>query len=1278
MHDGGVFMCISSVPLLLGEDPVPQSLGKWWEDCSVPVTEYCFGVEITHSELSPGFYPLRDRSTLRHSFTSLKSWLDISSDIGHASSTLDQLNVVSSKYRQGLLSNSDVTLQDVDDLEEVKQELDLLHCLFLVDEISWADNSVLERLNSVLEPERKLCLAEGGNVLEKVIAYDNRLVLAAMNPGGDYGKRELSCALHNRFTEIWVPSVGDLSELRSIASNRLSRFELSYLVNPMVNFYECSWEVPYCQRSSVLNCIFSVQLRFSYLHGAFLVLLDGLSLGLAFLQFVDDVIFSCMLPSIFVFDILSLRRVKGKMLVISIRTAKGNVDDINLYSELSKMENYGWGDLETATEIKTDSLLCDNIFSIDPFYIEKVLLEGSPGVGKTSLIVALGKFSGYKVVRINLSEQTDMVDLLGSELPVESDGGMKFSWSDGILLQALKEGCWVLLDELNLAPQSVLEGLNAILDHRAKVFIPELGRTFRCPSSFRVFACPNPSYQGGGRKGLPKSFLIRFTKFHEDTMLFHKFAQNGSSWEFNLRDVLRSCQIIQGQDVEGTAVGSFVNLIYVQRMRTAADWRQVMQLYEQIFGVKLHINPYPRVQLNSDYMIVGSVAIKRNFSRPSGNFSQLKVVPGVRCNLEAAAHCVQQGWLCILIGPPSSGKTSLIRLLAQLTGNVLYELNLSSATDISELHGCFEQYNALRNFRSVAQVGRFVNEYSSLVLETLMETFLSERKDLIARWLAFVSNVNIDLMPSSSLMCPETWNGICKSLPSLIEIIEQLKSDLEKNVLPVPWASGDLDWTMKTILKLQDHKRRPYSVKFEWVTGLLINSTDNIEWVVLENAKLCNPTVLDRINSLVEPDGTITVNECGIVDGKPVILRSHTNFRMFLTVNPSFGEVSQAMRNRGVEIFMMDPYWIFEEGRGYNSEELEMKDVMIFIVLAGIPRVELVDSMAKVHVFARVEGVNIVNHAKNAYLSVTGLYASDSSLESAPCLPGGWPVPLTLRDLAWYPKEYLKDVLCRSGCKGSNLLDWKMLCMTLYPQVSKGLRSESDEKMGFNLNIANKMMLYASNWAVEQATENDFWLYLQWFNWFSFQLEPYDQFFRSFLASIEQERRHPIWVTIIQCRQELLSLNHVDIDSHPILMLCLEFFDLTSLNHLSNASGKLLHDAILCVGLLRLSYRQWNVESRHKFTDESLRFVPFLDTLRVLEEEILNKLVGSPSFGLLYELYTNLLEDHMLFWEGLISWQSECLMISWRSLLKDAGKLKEFCPIAAKNFISHIYYCHFI
>ena len=35
-----------------------------------------------------------------------------------------------------------------------------------------------------------------------------------------------------------------------------------------------------------------------------------------------------------------------------------------------------------------------------------ILLEGSPGVGKTSLVSALAKASGNAAVRINLSEET--------------------------------------------------------------------------------------------------------------------------------------------------------------------------------------------------------------------------------------------------------------------------------------------------------------------------------------------------------------------------------------------------------------------------------------------------------------------------------------------------------------------------------------------------------------------------------------------------------------------------------------------------------------------------------------------------------------------------------------------------------------------------------------------------------------------------------------------------------------------------------------------------------
>ncbi|KAG7737776.1 hypothetical protein KL932_004079 [Ogataea haglerorum] len=129
-----------------------------------------------------------------------------------------------------------------------------------------------------------------------------------------------------------------------------------------------------------------------------------------------------------------------------------------------------------------------------------ILLEGSPGVGKTSLVSALAAAVGKSLTRINLSEQTDLIDLFGSDSPVEDGEAGEFRWRDAPFLRAMKRGDWVLLDEMNLASQSVLEGLNACLDHRGEAYIPELDRSFRSHPDFLVFAAQNPQHQGGGRK----------------------------------------------------------------------------------------------------------------------------------------------------------------------------------------------------------------------------------------------------------------------------------------------------------------------------------------------------------------------------------------------------------------------------------------------------------------------------------------------------------------------------------------------------------------------------------------------------------------------------------------------------------------------------------------------------------------------------------------------------------------------------------------------------------
>lgn len=75
--------------------------------------------------------------------------------------------------------------------------------------------------------------------------------------------------------------------------------------------------------------------------------------------------------------------------------------------------------------------------------------------------------------------------------------------------------------QLNLASQSVLEGLNACFDHRAEIYIPELGMRFHVQhGKTKIFGCQNPFTQGGGRKGLPRSFLNRFTQVRLNDFLY--------------------------------------------------------------------------------------------------------------------------------------------------------------------------------------------------------------------------------------------------------------------------------------------------------------------------------------------------------------------------------------------------------------------------------------------------------------------------------------------------------------------------------------------------------------------------------------------------------------------------------------------------------------------------------------------------------------------------------------------------------------------------------------
>lgn len=95
-----------------------------------------------------------------------------------------------------------------------------------------------------------------------------------------------------------------------------------------------------------------------------------------------------------------------------------------------------------------------------------------------------------------------------------ADQSGSLSFRDGLLVQALRKGHWVILDELNLAPSEVLEALNRLLDDNRELYLAETNETVKPHPDFRLFATQNPCGAYGGRKPLSRAFRNRFVEIH--------------------------------------------------------------------------------------------------------------------------------------------------------------------------------------------------------------------------------------------------------------------------------------------------------------------------------------------------------------------------------------------------------------------------------------------------------------------------------------------------------------------------------------------------------------------------------------------------------------------------------------------------------------------------------------------------------------------------------------------------------------------------------------------
>jgi midasin len=429
----------------------------------------------------------------------------------------------------------------------------------LLDEINLAPAEALERISGLLEEDDgSITVAERGDV-DAIARHPNFRIFAAMNPATDAGKRDLPGPLRNRFTEIWVGEPRHRDDLAAIVAGHLLPISMGAPVHDVVDFYlavkdaadttlqdGAGHKPTYNLRT--LSRALEYAARASAVYGLQRALYDGFAMS--FLTQLDPASTEIMLK-------LMLQHLVGqgtslKALMNASPTAP---------SETCVLFDHYWvevGDSPVAETREDDGK--GGVFVATPTVMQHlrnlaravllrkypILLQGPTSSGKTSLVGYLAAQTGHHFVRINNHEQTDLQEYLGTYV---SDEQGRLVFQEGLLVQAVRKGHWIVLDELNLAPTEVLEALNRLLDDNRELFVPELQEVVKPHPHFMLFATQNPPGLYAGRKTLSRAFRSRFLELHVEDIpddelhvILEKRCAIAPSYASKLVSVMRELQ----------------------------------------------------------------------------------------------------------------------------------------------------------------------------------------------------------------------------------------------------------------------------------------------------------------------------------------------------------------------------------------------------------------------------------------------------------------------------------------------------------------------------------------------------------------------------------------------------------------------------------------------------------------------------------------------------------------------------------------------------------------